>query len=160
MTSSKRKHQIDGLLVLLLFSVFAISILSVLLTGADAYKRLADRDDAAYDRRTAEQYVATKVRQAAGEVEVVAFGGVPAIQLAEEIDGEQYITRVYWYDGYIRELFSATEDTLMPEDGEQVFPVEAMTIEQSGNLLRICITDDARMTEQYLLCRGGEGAVS
>ena len=160
MTNIKRKHQIDGLLVLLLFSVFAISILSVLLTGADAYKRLADRDNAAYDRRTAEQYVATKVRQTAGEIAVVSFEGVQAIQLSEYIDGETYVTRVYWYDGYIRELFSAEEDALLPEDGEQVFPVEAMTVEQNGELLRICITDDSRTTEQFLVCRGGEGAAS
>lgn len=160
MTNIKRKHQIDGLLVLLLFSVFAISILSVLLTGADAYKRLADRDNAAYDRRTAEQYVATKVRQAAGEVTVVSFDGVPAIQLAEEVDGETYTTRVYWFDGYIRELFSSAEDDLLPEDGEQVFPADAMTVELNGELLRIRITDDGQTTEQFLACRSGEGAAS
>lgn len=39
------KHQMDGLLVLVLFSVFAGCVLSVLLTGAGAYRRLAERDD-------------------------------------------------------------------------------------------------------------------
>ena len=160
MTSIKRKHQIDGLLVLLLFSVFAISILSVLLTGADAYKRLADRDDAAYNRRTAEQYVATKVRQAADGIAVMPFEGVQALCFTEEIDGETYMTRVYWYDGYIRELFSSVEDELLPGDGEQVFPVDAMTMEQRGALLHLCITDNGRTTEQFLVCRGGEGAAA
>ena len=43
----KRKpiqHQMDGLIALLLFGVFAVCVLAVLLTGADAYRRLTERD--------------------------------------------------------------------------------------------------------------------
>ena len=97
----------DGLLILLLFGVFAVSILAVLLSGAGVYRRLAERDDRSYDRRTAVQYVATRVRQAdqAGGVSVRTFEGCPALILSEEIEGELYETRIYHYDGYIRELF-------------------------------------------------------
>lgn len=160
MTSMKRKHQMDGVLVLLLFGVFATLVLSVLLTGAKAYRRLADRDDVSYYCRTAEQYVATKVRQAAGAVDVVDFCGIQAIRLEEELDGEIYVTHVYWYDGYIRELFSSELDALLPEDGEQVLPAEAMHVERTGVLLHICITNDGRTREGFLFCRGREGAAA
>ena len=46
------RHQIDGLIALLLFGVFSVCILAVLLTGADAYRRLTDRDQAALDRKS------------------------------------------------------------------------------------------------------------
>ena len=117
----KSKHYMDGLLILLLFGVFAVSILAVLLSGAGVYRRLAERDDRAYDRRTAVQYVATRVRQAdrAGAVSVRSFEGCPALILSEEIEGEVYETRIYHYDGYIRELFVSAEGEFLPEDGER-----------------------------------------
>ena len=37
------KHHIDGLIALLLFGVFAVCVLAVLLTGADAYRRQIGR---------------------------------------------------------------------------------------------------------------------
>lgn len=53
-----------GLLALLLLLVFAVCVLSVLLTGAGTYQTLTRRDQDSYDRRTAAQYLATRVRQA------------------------------------------------------------------------------------------------
>lgn len=63
MKKQVKKFQMDGVFVLLLTAVFAACLLMVLLTGAGGYRRLKQRDQLAYDRRTAVQYVATKVRQ-------------------------------------------------------------------------------------------------
>ena len=80
------KHHLDGLLALILFGVFAVSILVVLLCGADAYNRLTQRDQAAYEHRTGLQYVAARVRQAdaAGEIRVEPFGETSALVLGQE----------------------------------------------------------------------------
>ena len=112
----------DGVFVLLLFCVFAVCVLSVLLTGAGAYRRLTERDRVSYYRRTAAQYIAEKVRQADtwNDVSVEDFGGRDALVLAEEIDGETYLTRIYYHDGYIRELFCAADAEMEPGDGEQI----------------------------------------
>ena len=64
MREHSRKHDLSSLLVLLLFAVFAVCILSVLLTSADTYRRLSDRDQDSYGRRTSAQYITTKIRQA------------------------------------------------------------------------------------------------
>ena len=45
------QHHMDTLAALLLFGIFAACVLTVLLTGADAYGRITDRDSEAYDRR-------------------------------------------------------------------------------------------------------------
>ena len=64
MNVMRKKRKTDALVVLLLFGVFAVCVLSVLLTGADAYQRLSERDRVSYDQRTAAQYLSTRVRQA------------------------------------------------------------------------------------------------
>ena len=88
MREHSRKHDLSSLLVLLLFAVFAVCILAVLLTSADTYRRLSDRDQDSYDRRTAAQYITTKVRQADRQdtVSVRAFDGQDALVLTDEID--------------------------------------------------------------------------
>lgn len=120
----ERKHYMGGLLTLLLLCVFAACVLSVLLTGAGTYRRLTERDRTSYDSRTAAQYLATKVRQAdrQGAVSVRDFEGRDALVLTEEIDGEWYETRIYYCDGYLRELFTASDSDLAPEDGEKILP--------------------------------------
>ena len=120
----ERKHYIGGLLALLLLCVFAACVLSVLLAGAGTYRRLTERDRASYDSRTATQYLATRIRQAdrQGAVSVRAFEGRDALVLTEEIDGELYETRIYYCDGYLRELFTVAGADLAPEDGEKILP--------------------------------------
>ena len=97
------QHHIDGLAALLLFGVFAVCVLAVLLTGADAYRRLTQRDQAAYDRRTCEQYLTTRVRQAdrTGSMAIENRGGTDVLVLGAD---EEYITYIYHYDGWLMEL--------------------------------------------------------
>ena len=121
------KHHIDGLIALLLFGVFAVCVLAVLLTGADAYRRLTQRDRAAYDRRTCVQYVATRVRQAdaLNGVSVEDFNGMPCLTLR---DRDDYVTRVYCDDGYLMELYCDADMEMEPEDGEQVIPASELDL--------------------------------
>jgi hypothetical protein len=161
-TKRLMKHHIDGLVVLLLFGVFAACVLSVLLLGADAYKKLTERDQLSYDQRTAIQYLATKVRQAdrAGAVTVEDFQGVDALVLREDLDGEVYLTRVYCYDGYLRELSSAADADLSPADGEQVLAADSLLVEEQGNALRLQMETDGSWQQEILALRSGEGASS
>ena len=150
-------------MALLLFGVFAACVLLVLLTGANAYRRLTERDRAAYDRRTCVQYVATRVRQAdrAGGVSVSEFGGVPALELAETVEGTDYVTRVYCYDGWLRELFSTADAGLDPAAGEQVLEAEDMELTLEDGLLTVTVTDgNGAENTLTLSLRSGEGAAA
>ena len=163
MRKTGTKHHLDGLLTLLLFSVFAASILSVLLTGAGVYSRLTLRDQSAYDRRTCVQYLAAKTRQAgsADQVSVGSFGSGDALLLREEIDGQPYLTRIYCHDGWLRELFAAEEDPFAPEDGEKILPALGLELRDEGELLRLELTDSDGQVIALTLCpRGGEGGLS
>ena len=160
MNRTETKHHMDGLLALLLFGVFAVSILSVLLTGAQVYGRLTQRDQNAYNQRTGIQYLATKVRQAGqgGLVRVEDFGGEEALVIAEEAEGQTYLTRIYCHDGWLWELFTAEEDGFLPEDGEKLLAARDLTLELEDGVLRAELTDSAgRTTAITLALRGGEG---
>ena len=163
MKQPQHKHEhMDSLVALLLFGVFAVCILSVLLTGADAYRRLTQRDQASYNYRTAVQYLATRIRQMdrAGSVSVRAFEGRDALVLTEEIDGARYETRVYDHDGYLCELFTAADSGAMPEDGEKILPVDTLRIymeEPLENQIRFLIRMlDGHEEELILFLRSGE----
>jgi hypothetical protein len=155
----QRKRKIDALAVLLLFAVFAVCVLSVLLSGADVYHRLADRDRLSYDYRTAGQYLSTRVRQAdrLGQVSVIDFGGTDALVFTEEIEGENYETLVYCYDGYLRELFALADGDFLPEDGEKVLQAQSLSLSLDGQLLTAELVGPAGEAQELtLFLRSGE----
>ena len=153
MKTGQKKRKVDNLLVLLLFSVLAVCILSVLLTGAEAYQRLSTRDQLSYDQRTAAQYLTTRVRQAdrLGDVSIRSFDGQDALVLTENIEGSTYETLIYCYDGYLRELFADSSVGFLPEDGEKVLPANALSIQQDGQLLYAALTVPSGDTQTLTL---------
>jgi len=159
MKVKQHKRKADALIVLLLFGIFAVCILSVLLTGADAYRRLSQRDDASYDHRTASQYLSTRIRQSdcLDAVAIEDFEGTDALVFTETIDGVSYETRVYCYDGYLRELFTAAGGDFLPGDGEKVLKASSLTLRMDGQRILVELTSpagDAQRLTLYL--RSGE----
>ena len=138
-----KQSKMDSVLALLLFAVFAVCVLSVLLTGAKAFRGLSERDQASFDRRTAAQYITTRLRQSdfADGVFLAEFGGGTALTCREKLDGEQYLTRVYYHDGYIYELFCAANAQLRPEDGERIMAVESLVFTEYDGLIIAAVTD-------------------
>lgn len=145
-----RTTKFTGFLAFLVFFTFALCVLLVLLTGAGVYRKLVRRGEESFEGRTAVQYIATRVRQAEA-VSVEDFQGAPALVLGETIGEERYVTRVYCYEGHLRELFSAETAALSPEDGEAVLPLDSATFTLEDNLLRV----EAGARELYLHLREG-----
>ncbi len=156
-----QKHHMEGLIALLLFGVFAVCLMTILLTGADAYRSLTERDQTAYDRRVCAQYLAARVRQAdrLDGVKVESFGDGDALALIEDIDGYDYVTYVYLCDGYLMELFCAAGSGLTPDAGEKIMPAEMLSLSLEGRKLQIELTppggEPAALT---LSLRSGEEA--
>ena len=163
MKMRQNERKADSLLVLLLFAVFAVCVLSVLLTGADVYRSLAARDQTGYERRTAGQYLITRLHQSdcAGAVTVEQFHGVDALVITEQYGGEAYQTRIYCHDGYLRELFTAAGADFLPSDGEKILKASGLTLQLEGRLLTAELKDASGQTQHLTLClRSGEGAAA
>lgn len=131
----KKKHEaVTGLGGLLVLAVFALCILLVLLTGADLYRGLVESGEESYLRRTALQYLTTRVRQAES-VEIGSFDGCDALILEEE----GALTRVYCYDGWLRELYTVPEATASAGAGEKLLEAESLTLKREENLLTLTL---------------------
>lgn len=157
----QRKAKITDLMALVVFAVFAMCILAVLLTGADVYKGLVSRGESSYAARTAAQYVTTRVRQTdrTEEISIEDFDGQDALVLREKIDETVYVTRVYCYDGYIRELFTPENGDFSPGDGEKVLEAEELSFELSEGMLTVkLLLRDGTERDLTLYLRSGEGA--
>lgn len=160
MKNTKGGKSVSGVAALVVFGLFAICVLGVLLTGAGAYSRLTERDAEAYDSRTCVQYLSTKVRQAAAPegVEVGCFGDGDALYFYEDIGGEKYLTRVYCYDGWLMELFTAADGDFVPADGEKICRLQAMDISMERDLLCFSLVDGSESAVQFIRgVRGWEG---
>ncbi len=132
----KQTSKLTDLLVLLVFAAMALSLLLVLLYGAGIYQRLTEEGDARYSRQTATQYILTRVRQG-DQIQLEDFEDCKSLAFREEIEGDQYITRVYCYDGWLRELFSEEDAPLSPEDGEKILPLDKLEMKLEEELLTV-----------------------
>lgn len=144
---------------LIVLALFAVGILSVLLGGAGAYRRLTARDQQVYEDRTCSQYLATKLRQAscADAVEVLPFGDTDALRITQILEGEVYETRIYCHDGWLMELFSLAGGEFSPEDGEQILEAKGLKIQNQQGLYTLELTgEDGKRILLTLSARGGE----
>ena len=157
-----KKFKLTGVLVLLVFAVFLVCVLMVLLTGADIVQKLTRRDRESYLHRTAVQYVAMRVRQAdqSGMVEVRREDGQDVLILGEIIDGRQYETRVYYHDGFLREMFCEAGAKIPPEFGEEILAMDGFSAQKQDSALTLQIRMEDGSGEDMILClrSGGEDA--
>ena len=142
----QRKHSIDILFALALFCAFAASVLMVLMMGASSYHSVTDKMNADYQDRTGAGYIAEKIRHfdARGGIAAGQFDGNDALLLRQEIDGTEYITYIYYCDGYIRELLTENNSGMTAEAGEKVIEAAGFTVEQldSGMIKITCAMPD------------------
>ena len=156
-----KKNNLTGVLVLLVFAVFMVSVLFVLLTGADVVQKLTDRDQKSYQQRTAVQYVTMRVRQADREdmVQVRKVEDRDVLVLAEMIEGYRYETLVYYADGYLWEMFSEAGLDLPLEFGEKILPAAGFLAEKQEDTLQMQIKLTDGSSQKVILHLRSEGEV-
>lgn len=135
---SHRSKTIDILFALLLFAIFAVSVLFVLLFGGRIYKGAVDEMTEQYRGRTGISYIVTKLRSCDSKdaVAIERFGDSDALILTEG-DGEiRYVTTIYLHDGVVREQYTEDGKRFSPETGTEI--VDAKSINFS-------FADDGKM---------------
>ena len=156
-TETGRKHYMDVLAVFAVFAVFAACVTAVLLSGAGIYKRLNSRDTEAFYRRTAQQYITTKVRSvgSAENLSVVPFGDGEALCISGEIEGSQYNTYVYASTGWMREMFVSNADRSDPDLGEEVLQLKSIGFSLENGLLKVVL--ELPEQEPFAFCINVDG---
>ncbi len=139
MSRSGPSHAISGVFVFLLLGIFAVFSTVMVVLGAKAYKATADRAAEHNAGRIACAYVRSMVRadDDSDSLRVDGIDGLSAVTMHYNYDGEEYLTRIYVYDGMLREWFSYAEADFEPEDGEAVCAADEMQASLSGHLLSV-----------------------
>lgn len=158
--SYSQKQNLSGLMVLLLFGVFAVCILAVLLSGTSVYDRLTQRDADAFDARSAVQYLATRIHQAEGAdyltLEATEQGDT-MLCIRQLYGEEEYETLLYCREGWLCELFTASDIEADLSAGEQILPAKRLDGSLENGLLNLSVTDEkGEQRVIHLLLRGGE----
>lgn len=154
-----KNGSLSGLVALLTFVLLAISILFVLLNGAGVYRRLTQRDQYSYDSRTCAQYVATKMRQAPSPAAISTdtFGTVDSLRISQDIEGLEFVTRIYCYENWLMEIFTLADGDFFPEDGEKILPLSSLSVSQDGSVFSFILTDTEGNTQHLTIsARGGD----
>lgn len=165
MRNVKRHHSsVQTFCMVAVFAVFAI--LSVLLTlmGARVYKQVTQSMQANNALRSSLSYVANKIHSC-GESETVYLeqqDGQPVLTIRETWDGQDYLTRIFFYQGTLREYASVDQgqESFSWDSGDSIARLQAFSLEQEGDLLTMTATaENGRTLSLTIGWNGGEGTV-
>jgi len=131
MTRQTRNNKIDTAFVLMVFCVFAISVFMVLVLSASTYSNMNDLSAEGQNERIALSYIRTKIRNAdtAGAISIEDFYGIPSLAISESLGGRQFVTRIYFYNGWLYEIFHERGIYFQPEDGIRLLELAALSFE-------------------------------
>ncbi|MCL1830408.1 MAG: DUF4860 domain-containing protein [Oscillospiraceae bacterium] len=152
---------IDILFSLTLFSVFAMAVLMVLLSGGQIYQNVVNDISIQFESRTSVSYITTKLRRCDtnDSVRVEMFGDAEALFLTEvAADGKEYETVIYLHEGDVKEQFTEKGNHFPPSTGTTILSVQSINFSMVDNSLVVIdyTTDEGAYTAYvYLRVNGG-----
>ena len=149
-----KRHTVDFLFPIALFFAFALSALTIILFATNVYRKSVAHSAINYTSRTGLAYITEKVRQndTDGSISVCTFHDLPALEITEEYEGEQFCTIIYAYDGALRECFISEGLDVQPEAGTKILEVQDFRIEAlRDDLIRVVCTDQTGETVSGIL---------
>ena len=147
MNKTIKNRNIDTVFVLIVFSIFAFSVLMVLMLGAGIYRNINEISRAEQHEHTAFSFIWTKVKNFddINAISVGDFDGSPAIFIDETIGETDYRTAIYIYDGWLLELFSETILEFSPQNGRRIVQIDNMTFNETDHGLIEVIMGSRRL---------------
>lgn len=141
---SARQHTVDSLFTLSLLGVFAVSALLVTVFGANTYEKIVSLSRRTYESSTALSYLREKIRQndASDCVSLGEIEDTDVLILKSAVNGQDYLTYVYYQDGMLRELYQQEGYDLPLSAGQGILELHGLSMEQlSDHLYHFTVTD-------------------
>lgn len=124
-------QKIDTVFVLIIFCIFAASVLISLIFGGNIYKNTTDKSNEKYDENICLSYIWVKTKNIdTGGAYVDDFQGRSVLCLEEEYDGIEYLTMIYQENGWVCELFAEKALEFSPQDGTPVIKADSLVFEE------------------------------
>ncbi len=157
MQMQQKGRTVNFLFTMLLFFVFVLCALFTVLIGGKVYENINNRIQENYSGQVVLNYVANKVRQGdqAGSVTVKTIEDTPVLELAQEMNGRNYVTWIYYRDGAVRELFTNEGSGLGLKDGLTIMECQGLTFTQKASVLEVQVTGDENSSLLLYIRSGG-----
>ncbi len=163
MNKQQENHIIDILFVIALFCIFALSAVFLITIGANIYGKTVSHMETNFNHRTSFAYVTEKIHQADknGAVSAGEFDGLPALLITETVGDTRYITYLYEYNGFLKELMVREDTPLSPSAGQDILAVTDFSLKKvNDKLFAFTIAADGQSSCQLYVCEksaGGDG---
>ena len=151
--SSSRKHHIEILFPIILFSIFAVSAITVILFAARIYQHGVETARENYSARTSLSYVTEKIRRndSLGSISTETWNGMETLVLKDP-DNPGCETRIYLCDGVLRELYMKEKAHVLPESGTEILELADFRVEDlDGGLFRVTCSGEGGVVESALI---------
>lgn len=143
---SNRRHVVDLLFPLALFFVLAVSAVALVILASGQYSQQVTDSNATFSNSTALSYVTEKIHQndENGNISLGTFDGQESLIISQTYNEQTYITYLYLYEGYLRELFIQKDVQAAASDGRKILEVQDFSFEESqpGIILLTCSSDN------------------
>jgi len=147
----ERRHAAGGLLTLLIYGLFALFSLLLVVIGARVYRNIVSTGRENTEIRASFSYVANKVRMSTrepGSVRIEERDGFDVLILRSAAEG--YETRIYYYDGALREAYQASDQPLSPKLGEKLMELSGFRIEETDTGHLVLSAEDEEWNRRSL----------
>jgi hypothetical protein len=127
---TKGVAMVELVMVMLLLTLFGVTIFTLIIAGADTQSRIMQEKDAQADARVALSYINVRLRQndSAGKISVqpIEWAGTNGILLRERTFEYEYDTWIYIYNGMLYECLTNPYD--QPEEflSFPIIPIEGL----------------------------------
>jgi len=139
------QHGMQGLFVFVLLALFAMMSVLLVLFSAQMYRGIVNRTETTNSERVVFSYVRSMIRaqDSYDSVDVEELDGVTALGLHEDIDGTEYVTWLYEYDGKLYEQFTRADTLFMPDHGVEITEIGEFTPSIDGNVVNVDMVDQS-----------------
>lgn len=162
-SNAPRGHAISGLFVFVLICMFALLATTLTLVGIRAYRGVSAASAVSSERQIALSYVVNKLHTAdqLGGVRVLDTEVGQALGLREEVEGEQYETRIYCLDGQLCEYYCEIDDEFDAEMGTALTATRELRVSiEAPNLLLVeLVQPDGTIDAAHVNLRAREAIV-
>lgn len=157
---NRRSTKIDGVFVIALFTMFAVTAFLLILIGTKQYQHTADTMDTNYECRTISSYLTEKVRQndSQGKVYISQIEDTPALAFETMENDVTYITYIYYYENALREIVVNGSSIFSLDSGQEIIETSGFAAELvNDDLIKITITTTEQEKQTLFLSLHSNG---
>ena len=150
---NRRGSIIQTTCIITLLCSLGVSTFILVAAGYGSFKRMNEFQEECLNARVAMNYVSMQIRRSdvKDSVRIDDSPSGARLVLSEDIEGEIYETRIYLYDGYLRESFVSAESPFDEEYGLEVIPLDSFVIKRESNLIGIELSSGANKRNMKLM---------